>query len=124
MLDVVVVVALYTVRVDPKLMDRRRTDTGSADHCDVVVVVRSAIEAVEDSADGTIASDVIRGTAVVVVAAFTAVVVDRRRVSPLVDLAVEVHLRLFTQRFLGRRRDARSRCCCRRRRRLRRRRRC
>ena len=91
MLDVVVV-ALYTVRVDPKLMDRRRTDTGSADHCDVVVVVRSAIEAVEDSADGTIASDVIRGTAVVVVAAFTAVVVDRRRVSPLVDLAVEVHL--------------------------------
>ena len=123
MLDVVVV-ALYTVRVDPKLMDRRRTDTGSADHCDVVVVVCSAIEAVEDSADGTIASDVIRGTAVVVVAAFTAVVVDRRRVSPLVDLAVEVHLRLFTQRFLGRRRDARSRCCCRRRRRLRRRRRC
>ena len=123
MLDVVdvVVVALYAVRVDPKLMDRRRTDTGSADHCDVVVVVRSAIEAVEDSADGTI---VIRGAAVVVVAAFTAVVVDRRRVSPLVDLAVEVHLRLFTQRFLGRRRDARSRCCCRRRRRLRRRRRC
>ena len=96
MLDVVdvVVVALYAVRVDPKLMDRRRTDTGSADHCDVVVVVVvcSAIEAVEDSADGTIASDVIRGTAVVVVAAFTAVVVDRRRVSPLVDLAVEVHL--------------------------------
>ena len=93
MLDVVdVVVALYAVRVDPKLMDRRRTDTGSADHCDVVVVVCSAIEAVEDSADGTIASDVIRGTAVVVVAAFTAVVVDRRRVSPLVDLAVEVHL--------------------------------
>ena len=93
MLDVVdvVVVALYAVRVDPKLMDRRRTDTGSADHCDVVVVVRSAIEAVEDSADGTI---VIRGAAVVVVAAFTAVVVvvDRRRVSPLVDLAVEVHL--------------------------------
>ena len=122
MLDVVVV-ALYTVRVDPKLMDRRRTDTGSADHCDVVVVVRSAIEAVEDSADGTIVN---RGAAVVVVAAFTAVVVvvDRRRVSPLVDLAVEVHLRLFTQRFLGRRRDARSRCCCRRRRRLRRRRRC
>ena len=74
-------------------MYKRWTDRG-------VVIVDSAIKAVDDCADCL----VIHSTAVVVVTAFTAVivivfaaaavvvVVHRWRVFPLVDFAVQVHL--------------------------------